>query len=668
MHALRFANIGHTLAFVIILVVAIGLRLLYLNQPMRHDEALTFLDYASTPLSNITTAYEQPNNHILHTILVHFAYQLLGNEPWVLRLPALVAGILIVPFTYVVTHNFYNRQTALMAAGLVAVSLPLVEYATNARGYTIITLIFLLLLDVARRLVHHNHMSLWLAYTVLAVLGFYTIPAMLFPMGVVALWLLVSGWRSFAGDDRAHFRQAFVRWHIFAAIITLVLYMPVIFNAGIGAVIGNQAVTSLTLTEFVGSLPLILIDLVTFPLRGYPLIIAIILIVCALFGLAVHKDMATERLPVLLVALLWIVPVILLLRLSPADRTWVFLAPLVSMTAAAGLTRFMTETPRLVSMIVPLLTIGIGWHLVVSDAVLNSEQTGNVPDAERMALALAQIRQPGDVVFLDIPYDAPVRYYLNYHGHESDFVRNPFDIPPNSRLVETDGRLYVWGVGAGDVTRFIEGFNLNLPPFALRLRPLQYDIQPPLQQISLIAPPDGLLFRDTFDDFISNAWVFNEIEYQLVQDGGDQVIELRTRDDWGEMLLLGGEDWNNYALDIRVKIAQRSNLEVDDLYTNIRYQPNIGTYLGTINTINNQANIGFEVNGERIDFERERFALTEAAWYRLTLRGRGDQIELYINNERISMVEENSLLNGTIRIVIPPNARILIDEVRVAGL
>ncbi len=54
---------------------------------MRYDEAMTYVVYASKGLATILVSYTAPNNHILHTVLVHYACALLGPSPWVTRLP-----------------------------------------------------------------------------------------------------------------------------------------------------------------------------------------------------------------------------------------------------------------------------------------------------------------------------------------------------------------------------------------------------------------------------------------------------------------------------------------------------------------------------------------------------------------------------------------------------
>src|SRR6266576_3810691 len=110
----------HRSACVAILAFAIAMRLFHLNQPMRPDESWTFLDFALQPLSGLLSDYSRPNNHIFHTLLVWMSIHVLGYAPWVIRLPAFVAGVLMVPATYVATRALAGARPALLAAALAA--------------------------------------------------------------------------------------------------------------------------------------------------------------------------------------------------------------------------------------------------------------------------------------------------------------------------------------------------------------------------------------------------------------------------------------------------------------------------------------------------------------------------------------------------------------------
>ena len=76
---------------------------------------------------------------------MHLAYLGLGNQPWVLRLPALLGGVLLVPATYALARLLFSPRAAVLSASFVAVSSYLVEYSTNARGYTLQALAFVVL-------------------------------------------------------------------------------------------------------------------------------------------------------------------------------------------------------------------------------------------------------------------------------------------------------------------------------------------------------------------------------------------------------------------------------------------------------------------------------------------------------------------------------------------
>ncbi len=170
------------------MLLAIGLRLAFLNQPMRYDEALTFNEFASRPLYYGLSFYPDPNNHLLNTLLVHVTSTGLGTQPWVLRLPAFVAGVLLVPATYALARLLYGRRAAFLGAVLVAVSSYLVEYSTNSRGYTLQALCFVTMFGLAGVAVRRDSPTALLLATLVAALGAYALPTMFYGVVIVAAW------------------------------------------------------------------------------------------------------------------------------------------------------------------------------------------------------------------------------------------------------------------------------------------------------------------------------------------------------------------------------------------------------------------------------------------------------------------------------------------------
>src|SRR5262249_10948983 len=133
-------------------------------------------------------------------LLIHLGTARLGPAPWVIRLPALVAGILLIPATYLLVCRLADRSAAILAAALVAGSSTLISYPANGRGYTMLVLLATALATGASRLVDGGRLRDWAAFTLLIPLGFFTIPVMLYPCGGIVLWmLLASAWRKARG-------------------------------------------------------------------------------------------------------------------------------------------------------------------------------------------------------------------------------------------------------------------------------------------------------------------------------------------------------------------------------------------------------------------------------------------------------------------------------------
>ncbi len=106
-------------------ILALAIRLVFLGVPIRLDEADTVTRYAGAPLRRTISDYSFPNNHILHSIAVKVPMALFGSAPWSVRLPALIAGLLLVPLIYAVGRAFYGSAAGLIAATLAAASAPL---------------------------------------------------------------------------------------------------------------------------------------------------------------------------------------------------------------------------------------------------------------------------------------------------------------------------------------------------------------------------------------------------------------------------------------------------------------------------------------------------------------------------------------------------------------
>ena len=120
----------------VITLIGTVMRIWKISQPIAYDEAYTFLQYATQGFKHILADYSAPNNHILHTILVRVFFDIFGRQVWVVRGPALLAGILCIPASYFAARRIFNLQQSLAAAALIAVTPWFISYSVNGRGYS----------------------------------------------------------------------------------------------------------------------------------------------------------------------------------------------------------------------------------------------------------------------------------------------------------------------------------------------------------------------------------------------------------------------------------------------------------------------------------------------------------------------------------------------------
>lgn len=659
---------GHYTALALLILIGVLIRARYLDQPIRYDEALTYLDYASQPVSVIVSTYNEPNNHIFHSILVHLSTQVFGNSPATLRIPAFIAGVLILPALYVVSQRLFNPATALVAVALAAVSMSLVEFSVLARGYSIVTLMFILLVGLADRLRSDPDWIYWVLFALLAALGLYTIPVMVYPLGVVALWLLLLILREpVSRRGRTLFR--FIVTMIGAALLTGVLYLPLLRTQGLGVLVGNQFVAQPNAAEFYQRLPYLLETLFGFPLRGVPWGLAVIIVLGALLAWLLNRQISRAPVSLARAAVLWLVPVLLLQRVIPFDRTWLFLAPLLFMLGAAGITYVLSRREGLATVAAFGVIALMGVPLVTSQAIETSDQIGNVPDAEAAALFLGQLLQPGDEVLAASPVDEPIHYYLDLHGFSDVQVRNDFQTHWVDLRAPTTPHHFVIDATSANLPGFLTTYRLPEPEIEVNLRPLRTFGALTLQQLVIPPYPTGILFQADFETWGTDGMLIHGMEALPIFDRGNRGLALTTTDSWGEILLDGGSTWTDYAVEARIKLLTEAPPELQDLFVNLRFVPNVAHYTGSLSIAHQQVEISGDLNGAwRGSLGTAPFEVELGRWYALRFEAKGRLIRLFVDGVEQMSIEDDATRRGTVRLQLPPGMRAHMDDLRVIDL
>jgi hypothetical protein len=433
-----------------ITLVGLVLRVLVINRPIAYDEAYTFINFASRPFKHILADYSAPNNHIFHTILVGIAYRLFGGEPWVLRLPAFIAGTLMAPVMYLTARRFFSRPQALGAAALVGVVPVFINYSVNGRGYTILFLLALLLANFAAILVDRPSRAALIAYGLTAALGFYTIPIFLYPMAGVSLWVAVTflfarePWQSRLGK-----LSMFMGMCVLAGLLTFVLYSPVIiFGTGLSSITGNEFVQSLDWSTFVANLDPRMENVWNKWMIGFRPIIEYLFMGGFLLSVFFYQKVSDQKLPLQIFLVLAIAILLVLQRVTPTPRIWLYLEVFYLMFAAGGLVWLVALLIRASKAVQPqhiekalsfgilLLFIGISANNVIARQQ-NPLGMDRSPEAYA-ADYLADHLKPEDTLVATGPVDIETAYYLSLHGISFDrFYKRDHPVKIQNAIVLT---------------------------------------------------------------------------------------------------------------------------------------------------------------------------------------------------------------------------------------
>ncbi|UCD88155.1 MAG: glycosyltransferase family 39 protein [Desulfobacterales bacterium] len=412
----------HLIAFFSILIGSIIVRGFFLARPMGYDEAWTFEAYASKPLLVGLSYYSGPNNHLFHTFLVHLSYLLAGNKPWVIRLPAFFAGVLLVPISYILSRIFYNKHVAILTGAVVAFSAPLILYSTEARGYSLICLFSLLIFTLAPYLKRSDQSGPWILFAVLSALGFYTIPIMIYPFGIVVTWLVIS----IALEKDSPSKLLAVKYLslslIGVVLMTFSLYTPVFVVSGMESVVANRFVESQPWSVFLSELPGFARSLWQEWHTSMPSPVEYLLAAGFLTSLFAHKWTSKQRTPIIVAAVTWICLVLVIHPVVRYTRVWIFLLPLYIIMAHSGLSIYLKWFQKTLKKYrsLPTLTLALiisFWMCsnVMSERHAYWEMKWAPPEAEPISLFLKDYLRPGDAVVSKTHLDVPLAYYFHVH-------------------------------------------------------------------------------------------------------------------------------------------------------------------------------------------------------------------------------------------------------------
>ena len=216
------------------IMVGAGLfRMAHLGEPLRTDEATTYLFLQNRSLAEILSVYS-PNNHLLHSVLVKISTSLWGPGEWAVRMPAFLAGWALIPSLGYIGRRIWGPNQGLLAAAMAGCTAWLAAYSADARGYSLAVLLLLWAFYHLWRGAEEEQRGRFFTAGVLAGLAVASVLSQLYALAGVAL---AAG----MVRDRARERAGrFLAVCLGAVLGGGLWYLPAIIKGGLGSIISNE--------------------------------------------------------------------------------------------------------------------------------------------------------------------------------------------------------------------------------------------------------------------------------------------------------------------------------------------------------------------------------------------------------------------------------------------
>jgi len=179
-------------AFILVLIAAAVLRFCDLTENFHLDDYWDVVR-ARPPLPELLTKLMVREDYLeppLSHLVVKFT-RLCSESEWVTRLPSVLASIGGVGLVYLLGRRLFNPAVGLMAAAIIAVAPSDIRYAQDVRFWSAVSAVHLASLVLLVWALQRNESRLWVAYSIVLLLGFCLNPIMPIAMAVQAGFGLV---------------------------------------------------------------------------------------------------------------------------------------------------------------------------------------------------------------------------------------------------------------------------------------------------------------------------------------------------------------------------------------------------------------------------------------------------------------------------------------------
>ncbi|MDA0207615.1 MAG: glycosyltransferase family 39 protein [Acidobacteria bacterium] len=429
---LRLLDRRDGLVLAVIVLVGFALRLNGFEHPWRFDESDSLIHFVRSDWFNLWTDYTQPNNHIFYNLLAHFSVEAFPEFSSASRIPALVAGVLSVPALFVAGRILFDTQAALLAAALAACLPPLVDFSTNARGYSLVTLLLLLAIVASSVLRRRGSISAWVVISILMTAAMFAVPTALFALGTLLALLLLCA----EANRRGSLVVESVGCIAVCGFASILLYTPPAMRGTWAVIVSNPFVQPMRWDQALDRISNYL-EILWTPADQPSALLSLAIVVAALFAGA----RTATGLRLLTAVAIPAAALCVAGRFIPPPRVWLYAFPLIVLAAAAGAMQIGASKlkPRQTAVAACLL-LAIGFSF--ARALTPGFELRFYGEVEQIADFLVPQLDSSSAVIVPTPMSDPLQLRLLEGDSSLTVGFDPRDLKVGRRTLE--GRSKVW--------------------------------------------------------------------------------------------------------------------------------------------------------------------------------------------------------------------------------
>lgn len=157
-----------------ILLIALALRLYQLEQDSFWIDELTQIAHSRVPFRDVFKAcLIDEGSTPLDYLITHFVYYYIGRSEGILRLPAVLWGVLAVAAVYFLGRRMFDKTTGFLAAAILAILPSHIYYSQEVRPYSLPALMILLATFAFHHALQRNTRGAWALYGITLAVGMY---------------------------------------------------------------------------------------------------------------------------------------------------------------------------------------------------------------------------------------------------------------------------------------------------------------------------------------------------------------------------------------------------------------------------------------------------------------------------------------------------------------